>query len=142
MLKVVEQYCSGPQAVAKFLTVYIEEAHATDRWALPNSVASTSGDGMIRHHRDLTERLEAAKIFENVVKRENSSRCTFDVVVDSMSDDMTIRYDGVPERLYVVQDGVIVYKGGPGPFGYHIHEIQEFLIEQFGIRGERISEDY
>lgn len=44
-------------------------------------------------------------------------------------------YDAWPERLYIIVDGVIVYKGGNGPFGYCLWEVQEWLAEKYGMRG-------
>ena len=37
-----------------------------------------------------------------------------------------------PERLYVVDEkGEIVYKGKPGPFGYHPEEVEAWLAARF-----------
>jgi hypothetical protein len=32
-------------------------------------------------------------------------------------------------------DGVVVYKGGMGPFDYRLWEVQEWLAERYGARG-------
>lgn len=45
------------------------------------------------------------------------------------------RYGAWPERLYIVHDGLIVYKGGKGPFDYHLGEVQAWLSERYGMRG-------
>jgi hypothetical protein len=34
-----------------------------------------------------------------------------------------------PERLYVIKDGVLVYVGGKGPFGYITRELEKALLE-------------
>ena len=41
-------------------------------------------------------------------------------------------YAGWPERFYIVDEkGVIVYKGKPGPFGYHPEEVEAWLAQRF-----------
>ena len=36
-------------------------------------------------------------------------------------------YAAMPERLYVVVDGKIVYEGDLGPFGYKLEEVEQYL---------------
>ena len=38
-----------------------------------------------------------------------------------------IVYGALPERLYVVRDGVVVYQGGPGPDGYDVLGLVDFV---------------
>jgi hypothetical protein len=41
-------------------------------------------------------------------------------------------YAGWPERFYIVDErGIIVYKGKPGPFGYHPEEVEFWLARRF-----------
>jgi type I thyroxine 5'-deiodinase len=41
-------------------------------------------------------------------------------------------YAGWPERLYIVDEkGTVVYKGKPGPYGYHPEEVAEWLARRF-----------
>jgi len=49
--------------------------------------------------------------------------------VDPMDDRANIAYAALPERLYVVQDGQIIYQGGLGPFDYNISEVEAFLAK-------------
>lgn len=99
--------------VADFLIIYIAEAHSTDGWAFTNNFD-------INQHRSLEERLSAAQI---VVQKE--PLCP--VVVDEMNDVTAIKYGALPERLYVLQAGKVVYKGGMGPWGYSPLEVRSFL---------------
>uniref|UniRef100_A0A672I538 Iodothyronine deiodinase n=3 Tax=Salarias fasciatus TaxID=181472 RepID=A0A672I538_SALFA len=99
--------------VADFLVVYIAEAHSTDGWAFANNIA-------IKRHRNLEERLSAARI---LVQEE--TLCP--VVVDSMSDTTCVKYGAMPERLYILQAGKIIYKGEKGPWGYKPQEVHSFL---------------
>ncbi|KAF7658123.1 hypothetical protein LDENG_00017280, partial [Lucifuga dentata] len=82
--------------VADFLVVYIAEAHSTDGWAFTNNID-------INQHQNVEDRLSAANI---LLQKEPS--CP--VVVDEMSNVTTIKYGAMPERLYVLQSGKVIYK--------------------------------
>lgn len=130
MQDIYDNYCSSNgkfPAVAHFLTVYITEAHARDEWWLPESFP---GKENIMNHRNMEDRLATAKKF---VKDLNFQS---ELVCDSFADELNERYEGWPERLYIIQDGVIVYKGGAGPFDYKLAEVKDWLIEKYGLRGE------
>ncbi|KAK2835647.1 hypothetical protein Q5P01_016131 [Channa striata] len=99
--------------VSDFLVVYVAEAHSTDGWAFTNNYD-------IKQHRSLEDRLSAAQILV-----QNEPLCP--VVVDEMNDVTAINYGALPERLYVLQAGKVVYKGGTGPWGYNPQEVRSFL---------------
>lgn len=105
--------------VADFVTVYIAEAHPTDGWDIPGNVE-------VATHKTMEERFAATKKMLDL----ESLDCP--VLVDSLSDGACRAYAGMPERLYIVQDGIIVYKGGPGPFGYKLKEVEEWLKKYKG----------
>ncbi len=74
------------------------------------------------HHRSLAERVAAANRF---VKD-----CDFqgEVVCDSMANDMIHRFDAHPERLLIIEKGVVVHKGGKGPLIYYdIKDVIEYM---------------
>lgn len=100
-------------AVADFLIVYIAEAHSTDGWAFTNNID-------INQHQSLEDRLSAARI---LLKRD--PLCP--VVVDDMSDTSAIKYGALPERLYVLQAGKVIYKGAVGPWGYDPQKVRQVL---------------
>ncbi|KAK7798637.1 hypothetical protein U0070_002728, partial [Myodes glareolus] len=100
-------------STADFLIIYIEEAHATDGWAFKNNVD-------IRQHRSLQDRLRAAHLL-----LDRSPQCP--VVVDTMQNQSSQLYAALPERLYVVQEGRICYKGKPGPWNYNPEEVRTVL---------------
>jgi hypothetical protein len=57
------------------------------------------------------------------------------LVVDGMDNRANALYAGWPERFYVVdRQGVIVYKGKLGPFGYHPEEVESWLSRRFPQR--------
>lgn len=99
--------------VADFLVIYIAEAHSADGWAFTNNIN-------IKQHRSLEERLSAAQI---LVQRD--PLCP--VVVDEMDNSTAGKYGALPERLYVLQAGKVIYKGGKGPWGYHPLEVRSVL---------------
>uniref|UniRef100_A0A673ADA1 Iodothyronine deiodinase n=1 Tax=Sphaeramia orbicularis TaxID=375764 RepID=A0A673ADA1_9TELE len=99
--------------VADFLVVYIAEAHSSDGWAFTNNYD-------INQHQSLEDRLSAAQILV-----QEDPLCP--VVVDEMSNITSIKYGALPERLYVLQAGKVVYKGRMGPWGYDPLEVRSFL---------------
>ncbi|TKS74506.1 Type I iodothyronine deiodinase [Collichthys lucidus] len=84
-----------------------------DGWAFINNFD-------INQHQNLEERLSAAQI---LVQKE--PLCP--VVVDEMKNAAAIKYGAMPERLYVLQAGKIVFKGQLGPWGYNLQEVRLLL---------------
>ena len=76
--------------------------------------------------RTLDERLAIARDFV--------ARHAYDIpfLVDSIDNRVDAVYAAWPERLYIVdENGTIVYKGKPGPFGYHPEEVAAWLEQRF-----------
>jgi len=101
---------------ADFTTVYIEEAHPSER---PNF----GGNISIPSHATLEDRVTACKMLESV----KSSKDDFNLVVDLMNNAASIAYAALPERLYVVLDGKIIFEGGQGPFDYNLEKLEKFM---------------
>jgi peroxiredoxin len=79
-----------------------------------------------RQPRTLDERLTIANDF---VRRAGYR---LPLLVDDMDDQAEKLYAGWPERLYILDEaGTIVYKGEPGPFGYHPEEVEAWLARRF-----------
>ena len=74
----------------------------------------------IKQHKSLKERCEAADILK-------SSRCPAPIMVDTMEDEATKAYGAFPERLFIIQQGQIVYEGGMGPYNYDLNEVTRWL---------------
>lgn len=99
-----------------FVLLYTAEAHASDGWAFKNNPFG------VRRHRSLEERINAAKsMFELKVP------CP--VLVDRMDDMFSAMFQSQGERLYVVNNGRVVYQGGRGPFFYDIDHTRTWLTE-------------
>jgi len=110
--------------VADFVTVYIAEAHPAERGHF--KVGGDGGNYDIDTHANIADRLNAATTL-----REDAGKALkgCKILVDPMDDRANIAYAALPERLYVVQDGQIIYQGGLGPFDYKISEVEAFLAK-------------
>jgi hypothetical protein len=54
---------------------------------------------------------------------------TLPVVVDDVSDEAGNAYSGMPARLYLIdRGGQVAYKGGRGPFGFKVGELEQALV--------------
>lgn len=71
----------------------------------------------------MEERCAAAKLLQPHCPAE------VPVVVDTMCNAANAAYGAIPERLYVIKDGVILYQGGVGPFAYNLTEVNSCLTE-------------
>ncbi len=108
----------------RFLTLYIKEAHPTDEWQME----SNEKEGVC--YPQPTTLSDRVRIANDFVKRFHYG---IPLYVDRIENPANRAYAGWPERLYVVDEqGRIVYKGKPGPFGYHPEEVEAWLEKRFG----------
>ena len=115
-----------PHRRAKFLTIYIAEAHARDEWWLPNIPKHEEGGrACILQHKNISSRIYAARSFVEDFDLK------FEVVCDSMTNTVYESYNGWPERVYIIEKGLIVYQGGAGPFHYNLMEVKDWLRKRF-----------
>jgi hypothetical protein len=107
----------------QFLTLYIKEAHPLDEWQMDSNVT----EGVC--YPQPTSLADRVKIANDFVKRFHYA---IPLVVDPIENPANAVYAGWPERLYVVdENGTIVYKGKPGPFGYHPEEVEAWLAKRY-----------
>ncbi|PYV13205.1 MAG: hypothetical protein DMG07_15170 [Acidobacteria bacterium] len=107
----------------QFVTVYIKEAHPLDEWQLD---ANETQQVCYAQPKTFADRLAIASDF---VRRFNYP---VPLVVDRMDNQAERLYAAWPERLYIVDEsGTIVYKGKPGPLGYHPEEVEVWLENRF-----------
>jgi hypothetical protein len=106
--------------VAEFVAVYVREAHPINGWREPgNDAVGISFEQPTR----LDERTSIAG--QCCSKLEIS----MPLLVDDMNDRVGRAYSGMPDRMYVVdRDGLVVYKGGRGPFGFKPGEMEQSLV--------------
>ncbi|CAF1021245.1 unnamed protein product [Adineta steineri] len=96
------------------------EAHASDGWKFDHSQFS-----FIANHQDIKDRLDAVKILMDMgnITKENK----IDVYCDTMDDHTNHLFYGWPERLYILYDEKILYRGGEGPHEYSVPSLAYFL---------------
>ena len=104
------------------MTVYIKEAHPTNEWQMPDNERE---DVCYTQPRNTAERVAIAGDF---VKRFHYD---IPLLVDPIENEANRLYAGWPERLYVVEGGVIRYKGGTGPFHFDPEEVAAWLAKRF-----------
>ena len=52
-------------------------------------------------------------------------------LIDDLDNSTDVKYYALPDRLYLIgRDGRIVYRGGPGPFGFIAAELEQ-AIERY-----------
>ncbi|XP_047474696.1 type II iodothyronine deiodinase-like [Penaeus chinensis] len=101
--------------VADFILIYISEAHPTDGWAIEGNVFQ------VANHKNMEEREAAAKQMLEMEPQD----CP--VFLDKLDNAANRVFAALPERLYIINRGTVVYKGGQGPFKYDLEEVEEWL---------------
>ena len=102
------------------MIIYIREAHASDGWKFDEPQFS-----FIANHKDIQDRIEAVKIMIEMGKINTETNIS--VYCDTMDDHTNHLFRGWPERLYVLHDQKVLYKGQEGPTGYSIPSLDYFL---------------
>ncbi len=105
---------------ARFLMVYVREAHPSDGWW-------SEGNRKIGIHLPQPtsddERLGVAQ------KCQKHLGFDMPFLVDGISDRVGTVYSGMPSRLYLIDGaGRVAYKSGRGPFGFKPGELEQALI--------------
>ena len=102
-----------------FYVVYIQEAHPTDLWQMASNVR----DGVLfRSPRTDGERAETA----SACVRNLGIRIP--ALLDGIENPVERSYTGWPDRLYLIgQDGRIVFKTRPGPYGFSARALEAVL---------------
>ncbi len=95
----------------EFLVVYIKEAHALDG-SMPKG--GLDGAPLVEEPLELEERREVAKTCLGALDMSPMT-----MVIDGMDDAVSTRWQGFPDRLYLVDGaGKVAYAGGKGPRGF------------------------
>ena len=69
----------------------------------------------------IQERLDAIEMFKEI------SSPKFPVYADHMNNNTSRAYGGLPERIYVIRDGTVVYQGAPGPAFFDVADFENWL---------------
>lgn len=80
------------------------------------------------YHQSMADRLAAANKFVKEVEFKT------EVVCDTMRNEAMTRFNAHPERICIVQDGVLMHVGGAGPLVYYdIEGVIDWLDAAFGL---------
>lgn len=108
------------QGQAKFIGVYVREAHPTDGWHMESNAQAGV---KVAQPKTYDERVAVAQ------QCFTKLRYSMPLLVDDIDDSVGNAYSGMPARLYVIDSsGKIAYKGGRGPFGLKVGEMEQALV--------------
>jgi len=104
---------------AAFYIVYIQEAHASDVWQMPQNITQNVIFSLPRNYGERGE--IAGACVRNL-------HLAIPALLDTFDNKTEAAYTGWPDRLYVIdRTGRVVYKSKPGPFGFHPAEMERAL---------------
>ena len=104
---------------ARFLTVYISEAHPDDEWRLDTNREESF---VFNQPRVFDERKALAKVLVDRLKYR------LPVAIDTLDNRTEKAFAAWPERIYILgAEGKVLYRGGMGPFGFHPDEAEKAL---------------
>lgn len=109
---------------------FYHTAHAKDGWYL----SEYDDKDPVYNHKTIDDRIRAAKRMVNEFKFPG------EVICDGMANEGMNRYAAHPERVYIIQDGRVVYQGGEGPFDYKLDEVIAWMQDKFPDRKKNIAE--
>lgn len=110
------RFCEGPNAVARMLTIYVQEAS--------DGYGTNSMKPISHFHKNIDDRIAAAH------RMCRETEIFGEVLCDSMADDMLEKYLAFPDGISVVLNGVVVHEGGP-PDEFDIYYNVGSVIEWF-----------
>ena len=106
-------------AATEYPRRYLEEAHPTDGW-LYESVTH-----LVKQATTDDERRAAAALLAGELRTRGAEDAT--VVVDGLSNEASLAFGALPERIAIVRDGRLAFLGGKGPEEYSIAAAREAL---------------
>ena len=103
------------------MLVYIREAH-------PDSLLYVPGENGEKKLAVIPQTASSIERLKNLQQCASLLGLTFPAVIDSDDNVVNRAYAAWPDRLYVVDtDGKIAYKGGPGPAGFRVTDLEAWL---------------
>ena len=99
-----------------FFVVYIQEAHTTDGWQVPDN----EREAILFEQPKSAEEREAVAAACMV-----GQKVSIPTLMDEMTNEVDRAYAALPDRLYLIDaEGRIAYKSGPGPMGFKPQELE------------------
>ena len=99
-----------------FILIYVEEAHATDLWKIDGNRYQ------VQTHRTIEDRKNAAKLLKDAWKHT--------ILVDNLNNEAAKMFGALPQRLCLIENGVVEYLGPRIPMNFDINDIDR-LLEKF-----------
>lgn len=116
----LEQLYQRYQDRARFLLVYVREAHPSDGWWMVNNQ---------KVGIDLSQPTSNEQRAEIALRCRKHLDLHLPFLVDDVGDTVGAKYSGMPNRLYVIDgEGRVAFKSGRGPFGFKPGEMEQSLI--------------
>jgi type I thyroxine 5'-deiodinase len=117
----IEQLYQTYRDRATFLLVYIQESHP----GMILSVPTKSGGKELRVIPLITSETES---LDNLRKLVQLGELTVPAGIESPANSVNRDYAAYPNRIYVVDvNGRVVFKGAPGPTGFKVPELADWL---------------
>lgn len=105
-----------------FLTIYILEAHAQDKWPISSSRYNPGGKPVkINQHTTQEERIKVAHEFIQAFEYKVPT------LVDSIDNSFESQYFGWPFRFYIIKNGKLAFKAMPKDAMYDFNEVCEWI---------------
>lgn len=101
-----------------FATIYIQEAHPTDQWYMYLEID-------YEQPKIIQKRIEIANKYRDELKYP------IPLFIDNMDNEIDLIFGAWPQRIYVIHNNIILYKGELGPRGYIPSEVDQFLSKHF-----------
>jgi hypothetical protein len=107
----------------QFLLVYIAEAH-------PGSILTLPTEGGGRGLQIVPPTSTVAERLHHLRQLIKLTRVSMPAVIDGEDDAVKRAYAAWPDRLYAIGvDGRVAFKGAPGPAGFKVPELADWLRE-------------
>jgi len=103
---------------ARFLAIYITEAHARDEWPVGDNISCGNQPTTIQERQALAKRFV------------NKHNYQLPILLDNMQNEFHSKFAAWPFRFYIVHQGRIVHKAQPqaeNGFAYEYRQIPELL---------------
>ena len=99
--------------------IYVDEAHPVEQ----NDFPPETGSLQMHLPQTIEQRMENASVLATMT--------SVPVYVDTLENIGESLYGAHPERLYIIQGGKIVMKGGEGPLNYKLEDAADWLQDHF-----------
>ncbi len=99
-----------------FFVVYIQEAHTTDGWQVPEN----EREGVV-YEQPVTAGEREAVAGACALRLEIS----IPTLIDEMTNQVDRAYAALPDRMYLIDaEGRVAYRSEPGPWGFKPEELE------------------